>query len=128
MNITQNQTLTMSNKEANRIAVLDHLNKKEIKQRKAAEILNLSIRQIKRQIKKYRKIGIISLVHGNRGKVSNHRINQEEINKVLEIIKLKYADFGPTLAHEKLLEKTNLVAKRPTTVLFHLNLSAHIFS
>ena len=108
MDITQNQTLTMSNKEANRISVLDRLNKKEIKQRKAAEILDLSIRQIKRLIRKYRKMGIISLVHGNRGKVSNHRINQEEINKVLEIIKIKYADFGPTLAHEKLTENNQI--------------------
>lgn len=108
MDITQNQTLTMSNKEANRIAVLDRLNKKEIKQRKASEILDLSIRQIKRLIRRYRKTGIIGLVHGNRGKVSNHRIDQKEINKVLEIIKLKYADFGPTLAHEKLLENNQI--------------------
>jgi len=38
MDITQNQTLTMSNKEANRIAVLDRLNKKEIKQEKPLKL------------------------------------------------------------------------------------------
>ena len=32
MEIIQNQILTMSNKEANRIAILDHLDKKEIKE------------------------------------------------------------------------------------------------
>lgn len=103
-----NRTLTMSNKEANRITVLDRLRKKEIKQGGAAKALDLSIRQVKRLIRKYRKTGIVSLTHGNRGKASNHRIDQKEINRVLEIIKLKYADFGPTLAHEKLLENNQI--------------------
>jgi transposase len=108
MDIIQNQILTMSNKEANRIAVLDRLNKKEIKQIGAAEALGLSVRQIKRLIRNYRKTGIISLIHGNRGKISNHRVDQKSINEVLEIIKTKYFDFGPTLAHEKLLENNQI--------------------
>jgi len=108
MNFNQNGTFTMSNKEANRIAVLDRLNKKEIKQRAAAQVLGLSIRQVKRLIRKYRKIGIISLVHGNRGRVSNHKIDQIAVDNVLAIIRDKYKDFGPTLAHEKLLENNQI--------------------
>ena len=73
MNFNQNGTFTMSNKEANKVSVLDRLNKKEIKQRKASEMLNLSIRQIKRLIRKYRKTGIISLVHGNRGQIKHSK-------------------------------------------------------
>lgn len=108
MKINQNWTLTMSNKEANRISVLDRLNRKEIKQKSAAEILGLSIRQIKRLIKIYRKVGVSGLTHGNRGKSSNCAIKQVEINNVLEIIKNNYVGFGPTLAHEKLTETNKI--------------------
>ncbi len=108
MNFNQNGTLTMSNKEADRISVLDKLRAKEIKQKQASEILGLSIRQTRRLIKKYRKMGKVGLVHGNRGKISNHQIDQKLIDKVMEIIKTKYVGFGPTLAYEKLLENNQI--------------------
>lgn len=108
MNINQNGTFTMSHKEANRISVLDRLSQKEIRQKQASEILGLSVRQIQRIVKNYQKIGKVSLVHGNRGKVSNHQVNQKSVDEVLEIIKLKYVGFGPTLAYEKLWENNQI--------------------
>ena len=108
MNFNQNGTFTMSNKEANRISVLDRLNQKEIRQKQASEILELSVRQTRRLIKNYQKIGKISLVHGNRGGMGNHKIDQKAVDEVLEIIKLKYVGFGPTLAHEKLMENNQI--------------------
>jgi len=108
MNFNQNGTFTMSNKEANRISVLDRLKAKEIRQKQASEILSLSVRQTRRLIKSYQKIGKISLVHGNRGKIGNHKIDQKAVDEVLEIIKTKYVGFGPTLAHEKLLENNQI--------------------
>lgn len=104
MPTNQDRTLTMSNKEANRISVLDRLNRKEIKQWQASEILELSTRQVKRLVKNYRQQGATGLIHGNRGRTSNRAIKQAEINLSLEIVKNKYTDFGPTLAHEKLVE------------------------
>jgi len=101
-------TLNMSVKEANRITILDQLVKREIKQKKAAEILGLSVRQTRRLKKKYKVLGISGLIHGNRGKESNHKINNEEVEKVMQIVKRKYPDFGPTLAFEKLVEKKEI--------------------
>lgn len=98
----------MSVKEANRITVLDQLVKREIKQKKAAEILGLSVRQTRRLKKKYRVLGVNGLIHGNRGKESNHKIKNKEIEKVMQIVKRKYYDFGPTLAFEKLVEKKEI--------------------
>jgi len=98
----------MSNKEANRISILDRLNRKEIKQWQVSEILELSIRQVKRLIKNYRQQGAAGLIHGNRGRTSNRAIKQAEINQSLEIIKIKYSGFGPTLAHEKLMEANQI--------------------
>jgi len=98
----------MSNKEADRISVLDRLNQKQIKQKQASEILRLSVRQIRRLIKNYQKTGRAGLIHKNRGRVSNHKVDQTEIDNVLEIIKTKYVGFGPTLAYEKLLENNQI--------------------
>lgn len=108
MNFNQNGTFTMSNREANRISVLDKLKTKEIRQKQASEILGISVRQVQRVVKNYHKIGIIGLVHGNRGRVSNHKVDQVVIDNVLAIVRDKYKDFGPTLAHEKLLENNQI--------------------
>ena len=108
MNFNQNGTFTMSNKEADRISILDKLKNKEIRQKQASEILGLSVRQTRRLIKNYQKIGKVSLVHGNRGRVGNHKIDQKSVDEVLEIIKTKYVGFGQTLAHEKLLENNQI--------------------
>ena len=43
--------LTMSSKEVERIPVLDRLMRKEIKQNQAAELLRLSVRQVRRLVK-----------------------------------------------------------------------------
>lgn len=96
--------ITMSNKEANRIPVLEKLLNKELKQKKAAEMLGVSPRQVRRLVKRYRLHKASGLIHGNRGRESNNKIKVEEIDRVLRIVQKKYYDFGPTLAHEKLIE------------------------
>jgi len=100
--------LNMSIKEADRITILDSLVKGKIKQKKAAELMGLSARQTRRLKKKYQALGLAALIHGNRGKESNHKIKDEEIEKVMQIVKSKYYDFGPTLAFEKLREKKEI--------------------
>ena len=94
--------LTMSNKEVNRMPIMEKLVKKEIKQRKAARILGLSVRQVRRLKKRYKREGTKGLIHKNRGRVSNRRVPSEETNRAIEIIKKCYWDFGPTFALEKL--------------------------
>lgn len=104
----------MSTIEAERIPILDRLMKKEIKQRQAAKLLHLSVRQIRRLVKKYKREGAVSLIHTLRGKESNRRIEESIINKAITIIREKYSDFGPTLAYEKLVENHNITFSRET--------------
>lgn len=104
----------MSSKEVNRIAIMEKLIKKEIKQKKAAQILRLSPRQIRRLKKEYKRKGIKSLIHGNRGKEPNNKISAGEINRAIEIVKKQYWDFGPTFALEKLQEFHQVVFSRET--------------
>lgn len=96
--------ITMSNQELQSVSVLERLIRHEITQITAAEILELSDRQVRRRLIKFKRLGVKGLVHGNRGRISKRRISPKEIKTALEIIKLKYSDFKPTLAHEKLIE------------------------
>jgi len=96
--------ITMSKRELDRYQIISRLLRKEIDNRKAGELLHLSIRQIKRLKKKVKQSGAKGLIHGNRGRESNNRIPNKERARISDLIKNYYHDFGPTLANEKLLE------------------------
>jgi hypothetical protein len=98
------QTLQMSKKELTRLEVMQRLKDKRLVQKEAAILLGISIRQIKRLWKKYCKQDAKGLISQRRGKASNHRMDAGVMRQVLDLIKKKYSDFGPTLAHEKLME------------------------
>lgn len=104
----------MSQKELDQIAIFKALEGKAMKQSQAAAILNLSIRQVKRKLKKYRLGGVASLVHGSRGKPGNHRLNETLVNQALTLVGTYYADFTPTFASEKLWENHHLVINSET--------------
>jgi len=97
--------LLMSTKEINRVPILDRLIAKEIKQKHAAKLLGVSTRQIRRMKKAYQESGVAGLVHQGRGKASNRKTKQSEIDRAMKIVKQQYHDFGPTLAHEKLVNE-----------------------
>jgi len=67
--------------------------------------LGISYRQAKRIYQRYLAGGDDALVHGNKGKPSNNKIDRILIDYVLFLYKENYYDFGPTLAAEKLLER-----------------------
>lgn len=96
--------ISMSQYEANQIAIFDKLQHKQLKQHKAAQLLGLSTRQVRRKLKKYKQYGATGLTHGNRGRKSNNQIDETEIKRALRLIEKQYHDFGPTLAWEKLVE------------------------
>ena len=79
-----------------------------IKQGEAAEILSLSLRQIRRVVKRIRIEGDKGIVHKARGRPSNRRIPGKVRDKVIQLYRKEYADFGPTLASEKLLERDGI--------------------
>ncbi|MCK7480849.1 MAG: helix-turn-helix domain-containing protein [Candidatus Moduliflexus flocculans] len=94
----------MSSKELTRLEVMQRLKDKRLVQKEAAEQLGLSVRQVKRLWQKYKKQAAKGLISQRRGKASNHRLEAEVVQQALDLIKKKYSDFGPTLAHEKLQE------------------------
>jgi transposase len=100
--------LEMSAKELNRLEVMQRLSKKQMSQKEAGRILGLSVRQIKRLLKAYRRQGAAGLVSKHRGRKGNNCLSQEVKKRALNLLKTKYKGFGPTLAHEKLVEKEKL--------------------
>ena len=102
----------MCAKELTRLEVMQRLNAKTLTQREAAAMLGLGMRQIKRLVRRYRKHGAAGLVSKKRGRPSNHQLPPELKPKVLDLIRARYADFGPTLAWEKLTEVHHLQVSR----------------
>lgn len=104
----------MSQKELNRVSIINNVLKKEITQKKAADILDLSDRQIRRLIKRVREEGNKGLIHRSRGREGYRAIPGEVKAKVLELYSERYKGFGPTLATEKLSEIDRLSLSRET--------------
>ena len=100
--------IIMNNKEIGRFKIMQGLHNKTLKQKEAGLELSLSIRQIKRLYKRYKKNGIKGLISKKRGNPSNNQLSQQIKEKTLMLIKKNYIDFGPTFAHEKLIEKHKL--------------------
>ena len=94
----------MSNREITRLEVMQRLKEKRLTQKEAARLLGISTRQVKRLWRTYRQKGAQGLVSQRRGKPSNNRLDAGLVQQALDLIKEKYEDFGPTLAHEKLTE------------------------
>jgi hypothetical protein len=100
--------LEMSARELNRLEVMQKLSEKRMSQKEAGRILHLRVRQIKRLQQVYRQKGAAGLVSKHRGRKSNHRLAEDVKRQALNLLKTKYKGFGPTLAHEKLVEKEKL--------------------
>src|SRR5512140_2727534 len=100
--------LEMSTKELSRLEVMQRLSRKQMSQKEAGWILDLSTRQIKRWLRAYRQQGAAGLVSKQRGRKGNNRLAEEVKKRALNLLKTKYKGFGPTLAHEKLVEQEKL--------------------
>ncbi|MDR1411166.1 MAG: helix-turn-helix domain-containing protein, partial [Spirochaetaceae bacterium] len=74
----------------------------------ASRELGISYSQAKRIYRRYLSGGDEALAHGNRGKPSNNKVDEETVKKAVELYREKYNDFGPTLARETLFERDGL--------------------
>jgi transposase len=94
----------MSQRELSRLEVIQRVSRKSLTQRQAAALLSLSLRQVKRLCKAYHRSGAAALISQRRGLPSNNRLPPATLKAVSQLLRTRYSDFGPTLAHEKLRE------------------------
>ncbi len=104
----------MSMRELDRLKVIEAVVEQRLMPWRAAERLGVSRRQIERLVGHYRSAGPAGLISGRRGKPSNNRLDATVANRALAIIRERYADFGPTLACEKLFECHGLQLSKET--------------
>jgi hypothetical protein len=106
--------ITMSRKELGRLEALVDLNEGRITAAQAARLIGVGERQVFRLLRAYRARGAEGLVSRRRGRPSNRRFPDEIREAALAVIRARYADFGPTLAAEKLAQAHDLKLGRET--------------
>ncbi len=94
----------MSTKELDRFQIIKKLIGKHINGTRAARLLHLTTRHIRRLRFKVQQFGPKGLIHGNRGRESHNRIDGDKKKKIIRLLHKHYHDFGPTFASEKLFE------------------------
>jgi len=104
----------MSIEELRRYQILVKVIEKRLTQKEGSELLDLSVRQIQRLVKKVREEGPQGVVHGLRGQVSARKVSEKRKQQMVRIYGKKYAGFGPTLAVEKLEEREGFRISRET--------------
>lgn len=97
--------ITMSQKELQRLPVLQAILKKQTTQGEAAHCLDLSSRQVRRLQERLKQKGPEGLRHRSRGRRSNRAKSERLRQQVLGLIRDEYADFGPALACEQLAQR-----------------------
>ncbi|MFC5511511.1 helix-turn-helix domain-containing protein [Massilia jejuensis] len=94
----------MTAKDVLRSQVMAQVVEGKLDQASAASRLGISVRQVKRLKRRLQDEGTQGLLSQKRGVPSNRRTPPEMMAKAAALIRKHYADFGPTLACEKLQE------------------------
>ena len=96
------ETFVLTENDMDRLSVIRCVLERKLTWSDAARQLGVGERQIGNLAAKVRAEGNKGIVHGLRGKPSNHRLKPGLLDDALEIVKDRYPDFGPTFANEKL--------------------------
>lgn len=104
----------MGQRELKRWHLMEMVKVGKITLREAGERIGVSYRQAKRIGQAIRERGIKGLVHGNRGRPSNHRLKESLRERVLKLSEEVYWDFNDTHFTEKLRECEGIDLNRET--------------
>lgn len=100
----EKEIIGMTQKDLAKYQVIKNLIAKLINGTGAAKQLALSVRQVKRLKARIIIDGAKGVIHRSRGKESNRKTDPALWQTAKELIESNYPDFGPTFAHEKLIE------------------------
>jgi len=108
------RTITMSHEELDRFGVITRVRERRLTQDEAARMLSVGVRQVQRMCAAVRRDGADGLVSRKRGRPSTHRFPERLTRTIVTLITEHYADFGPTLASEKLAERHGISVSNET--------------
>jgi transposase len=106
--------LRVSQKELHRMHVVRLTLEGQESVGKAAKLLGISARQMKRLRRKMKERGVEGLLHGNRGKPPWNKTALGKIEKVIQLARGRYQGLNDTHLTEKLKEKEKISVSRPT--------------
>ena len=79
--------VTMNDSDIYRFKVIQVVSDRRIRRVDAADILDLSVRQVQRLMNRLREFGAVGLTHQARGKPSNNRYPSDYRDTVLKLIR-----------------------------------------
>ena len=104
----------MSRKEAPRAGLLKAALAGKVTNADGAAALHMTVRQFQRLKRRFRDGGLRALVHGLRGRPSNHRSPPELREQIAALLTTTYAGFNDVHLTEKLQEAHHLPISRST--------------
>src|SRR5271169_939138 len=106
--------VTMSEKELQRVKVIENAVEGRLKVGEAARLLQVSARQVQRLKRRYRPDSVAWVRHGNRGRPMPWALPAVLRQTVLQLARGKYAGFNDSHLCEKLRSQENLSLSRET--------------
>jgi transposase len=110
------ETITLNRKQQRRAEVLARLASGMIGKVDAENLLGLGRRQIDRLVKEYRRKGLASVAHGNRGRAPANKTEREIEEMIISLTQRhgKYEGFNTCHLHDLLEEYEEIVIGRST--------------
>jgi transposase len=107
-------TYTLSQKELQRVAVISSCVQGNLVCARAAALLDLTPRHVKRLKSRLRQGGEAALAHASRGRPSHRRLPQRVRDRILQLARTTYAGFNDHHLCEKLCEREGFSLGRET--------------
>jgi len=104
----------MSQKEFQRVKVIENAAGGRLSVREASRLLQLSQRQVQRLKRRYRPDSTAWVHHGNRGRPMPWAVSPPQKQLILTLARGKYQGFNDSHLAEKLREEGNLTLSRET--------------
>lgn len=108
------ETFTLSQKELQRVTVISQCVQATLTCARAAELLALSPRHVKRLKSRYRQGSAAALAHVSRGRPSHRRLPERTRQAILRLARSKYVGFNDHHLAEKLNEVEGFSLSRET--------------
>lgn len=108
------ENITLNQDEQRRLYILNQVIEGKLIARKAAGLLQRSVRQVRRMLAKYRKRGARAVVHGNRGRRPVNRLGAKTAKRVVKLARDRYSGFNQQHFSELLAEQEGIRLSRST--------------
>ena len=104
----------MSERQWKRLDAVERIARGVLTSGEAAEVLGLSVRQVRRLRRAVQRKGRQGVVHGNVGRAPKHRVAAGVQERIVELRRTKYAGFNDHHFTEKLCEVEGVAISRPS--------------